>query len=725
MPQPMRVAVFVLSCLCNVARASEVAPLEKVTTMLTDLRDKVSVEGEQEAKTYDAFACFCKKNMEAKSKAIADGKTEKDSLEAKINEDSTTRDEEDVKIGEKSKEITDLEEEIEKARSERKTERLTYGKNEVELTAGIQALESAIQAMKAAKQGVGFAQLPASAQEALVMAQSLIPDNGHHSKALTAFISEDAPNDAYAFHGDDVITTLEGLRTDFRTKKEELDKAEVDAKSSFDTLVQNKEQAIKDAQEALDTSKSDKAKATSRIATASKDLTTVSSTLLDDQAFLAELSSKCGEKATLWDKRSQTRANELSALTSAITLIKSLSEDDASFIQTRDVRAAQSSAPASVKVAAQPRQIVTPFAHAVPVKPHTQLLVKKQQRQQQQQQKQLVASSAPAATQLGGRRARVMTLLKQQAQVLKSAALAALVAQAAEDPFAKVKKLIQDLIERLLKEAAEEASHKGWCDKEYALSEMKRDKSSSEIKEANGLLELSEARRGKLAEEIKELEADIKDLDETLANATTLRENEKTTNEATIKEAKESAATVEQAMDILDKYYKTAQNDAEAAFVQIKKSANTTEIPDAGFDSAYAGQQEGAVGVLGMLDVVKSDFERTVKETEAAEKHAQQAFLELETSSGESKAKKSEALKATTSAKSEADGEDSANREKLKSSQTVLDKVIGELNALDKACRLGGMTAEERKIQRDEEIDALKKAMCILDSHGINSADTC
>jgi len=716
----MRVAVFVLSCLCNVARASEAAPLEKVTTMLTDLRDKVSAEGEEEAKTYDAFACFCKTNMEAKSNAITDGKTEKDSLEAKINADSTTRDEEDVKIGEKSKEITDLEEEIEKARSERKTERLTYGKNEVDLTAGIQALESAIQAMKAAKQGVGFAQLPANAQEALVMAQSLIPDNGHHSKALTAFISEDAPNDAYAFHGDDVITTLEGLRTDFRTKKEELDKAEVDAKSSFDTLVQNKEQAIKDAQEALDTSKSDKAKATSRIATASKDLTTVSSTLLDDQTFLAELSSKCGEKATLWDKRSQTRANELSALTSAITLIKSLSEDDASFIQTRDVRAVQSSAPASVKVAAQPRQIVTSFAHAVPVKPHTQLLVKKQQ-----QQKQLVASSAAVATQLGGRRARVMTLLKQQAQVLKSAALAALVAQAAEDPFAKVKKLVQDLIERLLKEAAEEASHKGWCDKEYALSEMKRDKSSSEIKEANGLLELSEARRGKLAEEIKELEADIKDLDETLANATTLREKEKTTNEATIKEAKESAATVEQAMDILDKYYKTTQNDAEAAFVQIKKSANTTEIPDAGFDSAYAGQQEGAVGVLGMLDVVKSDFERTVKETEAAEEHAQQAFLELETSSGESKAKKSEALKATTSAKSEADGDDSANREKLKSSQTVLDKVIGELNALDKACRLGGMTAEERKIQRDEEIDALKKALCILDSHGINSADTC
>jgi chromosome segregation ATPase len=215
----MLVATFVISCLCNVALASSVTPLEEVTTMLTELRTKVNEEGDKEAETYNTFACFCKTNIEEKNKAIADGKTEKDSLESKINDDATIRDEEDVKIGEKSKEITDLEEEIVKAKRERKAEHLTYGKNEVELTAGIQALNSAIQALKASKQGVGFAQLPAVAQNALVMAQALIPEKGTKSKALTAFISEDAPNDEYSFHGDDVIATLEGLRDDFKGKK--------------------------------------------------------------------------------------------------------------------------------------------------------------------------------------------------------------------------------------------------------------------------------------------------------------------------------------------------------------------------------------------------------------------------------------------------------------------------------------------------------------------------
>merc|ERR1719310_2137284 len=125
-----------------------------------------------------------------------------------------------------------------------------------------------------------------------------------------------------------------------------------------------------------------------------------------------------------------------------------------------------------------------------------------------------------------------------------------------------------------------------------------------------------------------------------------------------------------------------------------------------------------------MLDVVKSDFERVIKETTENEEKAKQDFSELEKSTGVSKASKSEALKARKTAKSEADGEDTKNREKLKSDQTILDKAIGEMAALDKACQKGGMTAEERKIQRDEEMSALKKALCILDSHG-GSAASC
>merc|ERR1711924_591426 len=103
------------------------------------------------------------------------------------------------------------------------------------------------------------------------------------------------------------------LKTSFRKKKDDLQKDEVKSQAVYDKLVQNKEKAVKDAEEALETSRKDKAKATERIATGMQDLTTVSATLLDDQEYLTKLADECNKKALLWDKRVKVRSNELQA----------------------------------------------------------------------------------------------------------------------------------------------------------------------------------------------------------------------------------------------------------------------------------------------------------------------------------------------------------------------------------------------------------------------------
>merc|ERR1719375_2425887 len=52
---------------------------------------------------------------------------------------------------------------------------------------------------------------------------------------------------------------------------------------------------------------------------------------------------------------------------------------------------------------------------------------------------------------------------------------------AGEDPFAKVKGLIEDMIAQLLKEAEAEASHKAYCDKEMSETKAKKEELTDEI----------------------------------------------------------------------------------------------------------------------------------------------------------------------------------------------------------------------------------------------------
>merc|ERR1719238_2663073 len=67
----------------------------------------------------------------------------------------------------------------------------------------------------------------------------------------------------------------------------------------------------------------EKAQTTADLSMNQKELTMVQADLTDDQNYLKLLTENCNVKSQQWDQRSAARASELTALTSALNIIKS------------------------------------------------------------------------------------------------------------------------------------------------------------------------------------------------------------------------------------------------------------------------------------------------------------------------------------------------------------------------------------------------------------------
>jgi len=325
----------------------------------------------------------------------------------------------------------------------------------------------------------------------------------------------------------------------------------------------------------------------------------------------------------------------------------------------------------------------------------------------------LVATGSKKFLQSDSPRDRVIALLKAKSTQLDSPVLAALATKASADPFVKIKKLIQELIERLLQEAADEANHKGWCDKEFGKAKQSRKNKAEAVKALNENLAKSEALRDKLTEEVAVLTKEIDELDSALSKTTKERNDESADNAATVSEAAEGQAAVEQAIGVLEKFYKTAAK-AEV-FIQ---TSQVPDMPDAGFSGANKGSQSASTGILGMLDVIKSDFVRTIKETEKAEKAAAKEFMEFETTTKVSLGTKKVSKSAKEGELTETNSSIDEDNTSLGEEQSLLDKAVQEIIELQPACVDTGMSYEERVAKREQEIEALKEALCTLDKEG-------
>merc|ERR550537_1177059 len=220
----------------------------------------------------------------------------------------------------------------------------------------------------------------------------------------------------------------------------------------------------------------------------------------------------------------------------------------------------------------------------------------------------------------------VAAYLTKQATKLNSRVLSVFALRVAADPFKKVKKMIKDLIVKLMGEANAEAEQKGFCDKELATNEHTRKEKSEAVVMLTAEIDELTASIASLSEQMTDLTKAIGELDAAVAKSTEERVSEKEKNTITIKDAQGAQTAVAQALSVLNEFYAKAAEATSFTQTFTNSGSNEPEIFD---DEPYKGMGAESGGVVGMIEVIQSDFARLEAETSAAEAEATKQYDEF------------------------------------------------------------------------------------------------
>jgi len=533
-----------------------VTPIQKVIQMLGDMAAKGKQEKNLEEVEFTKFKTWCEDTISDKEKSIADGKSAIEQLNADI-----MKAESDAKIlGEEvvghNGEVDGWKKDGDNATAIREKEQADYDAAHADYSESIDAIERAIQVL-----GQKQADIP---QSLLQLQQSpLIPER---AKAVVAsFLEADAGTmapeaNAYESQSGGVIKMLEKLLHKFEDDRFALEKAEMSSKANYEMLMQKLTDQIDQAEHAISSKTEAKAGRLADAADAKGDLEQTSAVLGEDEKIYADTKTEWAAKSQEFEKNQVTRADEVKAIEQAIEIM------------------------ASPAVSGSAEK-------------HLPTLVQKSSLVQ-------LRSSANKDT---ASQAKAAAFLADKAKSLNSRYLSVLATRAAADPFVKVKKMIKDLIVKLMEEANAEADHKAFCDTELATNKQTRENLSAEVDKLTANVDEKEALKAQLATSIKELSDSIAEIKAQQAEAVALRADEKARNAATVEDATAGQTAVEQALKVLKDFY------AGAALLQVR-----THEP-------YKGQQDESTGVIGFLEVILSDFARLESETSSAEDTSQAA----------------------------------------------------------------------------------------------------
>jgi len=658
--------------------------VERVVRMLENLITEMDTEEAQDEQQFGAFQEWCGTQTAATEASVGTLKATIETLSASLSELYAQKNKLTTEIAKLDAEIQTTQNQMKTAADRRTEEHTSFQKEQTDFEGAIAATSRAVDILKEhyGEPSAGPSK-PAWMSFVQVGSQikAAIQRGGHYvSPQVESFLesgsldrsSANPYQESHAESGN-IVDQIKVLSETFAEDKQ----SSIDEENRLLKLFTN---LMAEKQELLTSLQAQRADRQSVLNVVNQDIgeketakANAEAELQDEMAYLAQTKKQCADTAELFKLRQQDRAAEKIAVGEAVKVLNG-SAGGASFLQTAS-------------------------SHR-----HSRRMSRKLGR---------CAKCSQAAA-----------LLSQAARAFKSGVLAtAAAATATTSAMQGVEDVIsalEELVHRIDEDQAMEKSHKEWCESEMSETTSKKTTHEAAVadftqKIADETETVAEKKRA-----ITDTNVAIATVDQNFKEAEQLRETDRQSYEVELQNYKDAIAALNQAMDILAKFYAT--QEAPASFLQTGAYANTESYADDSvapravtpgvFSNVY--EQKGGTGVVEMVATVRKEFESGKADLEKGERQAVADFQGLTDEYHAARGDLVNQLNRVTTELQTAEGnldqfkEDlAANQKEVQAAQSYLDQLSGSCNSLLE-------NYDNRVKLRSEEKQAIKDAIKVL-----------
>lgn len=276
------------------------------------------------------------------------------------------------------------------------------------------------------------------------------------------------------------------------------------------------------------------------------------------------------------------------------------------------------------------------------------------------------------------------------------------------NPLKRVTEMIRDMISRLTQEATSEAEANGSCQARLGENKVDREAKTHSLDELKTESEQLSADIQELNSEVSDLNSAISTLDAERMDAEQKRKEQKADNDAAIKDSQGAQVAIKEALAVLSAFYDKAKTQGREA--EKAQASEQSTFSDDHVVEVYSGSQDGASPVVQAIEVVLRDYERFEEATTRDEQDASDAHTKYMNESEINL----EVMKTQSQQKQELHDDKAEQlasvQKEATNTQSTLDSLNEVFEALKEECVATGLSYEERKKLREQEITALENA---------------